>query len=104
MEKIANLSVAEAKALRLLERKRGADLDVLCTRLSLEERQARSLIDRLRRKGVPVERTAKATFHADHVEVEKPRAAKQPRSRKAAAWDGVNRRKSNRRHDQLPAQ
>lgn len=100
MEKIANLSPAEAKALRLLERKRGADLEVLCQRLSVEERQARSLIDRLRRKGVPVERTGKATFHADHVEAKKAPAKRQRKQ----MWDGVDRRKSNRRHDQLPAQ
>lgn len=95
MKKIANLSPAEAKALRLLERKRGADLEVLCQRLSVEERQARSLIDRLRRKGVPVERTGKATFHADHIEAKRQRKQ---------VWDGVDHRKSNRRHDQLQAQ
>lgn len=79
MEKIANLTVTEAKALRLLERKHGADLPVLCSRLSLEERQARSLIDRLRRKGVRVERTGKAKFHADD-------------HHKLSAWNGMERR------------
>lgn len=60
---IQNLSSAESKALRLLNRKKGATIEVLCTRLNLEERQARSVIDRLRRKGICVERLDRARFH-----------------------------------------
>ncbi len=96
MEKIANLSVAEAKALRLLERKRGVDVPTLCDRLEMEERQARSVIDRLRRKGVPVQRLAKGKFQCEHVvaDVRKPAARmKQPSNDAAPVWDGVERRR-----------
>lgn len=98
MEKIANLSVAEAKALRLLERKRGVDVPTLCDRLEMEERQARSVIDRLRRKGVPVQRLAKGKFQCEHVvaDVRKPaaRMKQSPAAVNDNGWDGVERRHS----------
>lgn len=103
MEKIANLSVTEAKALRMLERKRGVELPILCDKLSLEERQARSLIDRLRRKGVPVERTGKATFHAEHLAAQASKGAAPKKRQRKNVWDGTERRQANRRTDQLSA-
>lgn len=48
--------VRRQMAVRLMSRKRGATLDQLADKLSLEERQVRNLIDTLRRSGVGVRR------------------------------------------------
>lgn len=59
-----SISATEKQALQMLRRKNGATIDQICTKLALDDKQARSALDRLRAKGFPVERIGKCQFRS----------------------------------------
>ena len=59
---VRDLNPKYRQAAKLLNRKGGATVDQLANRLGLEERPARLMIDRLRRKGLNIENIGKCKF------------------------------------------
>lgn len=57
-----DLNPTYKKAVRMLNRKQGATVAQLAKGLGLEERPARLVIDRLRRKGVPIDNIDRCRF------------------------------------------
>jgi predicted ArsR family transcriptional regulator len=60
--KKTDLNPTYKKAARVLNRKSGATVEQLAKALEFEERPARLLIDRLRRKGLKVENVGRCRF------------------------------------------
>jgi predicted ArsR family transcriptional regulator len=62
---ITNLNPDYQKAARLLKAPNGATVEQLAKQLKLEERPARLLIDRLRRKGLRIRNVSRNTFKVE---------------------------------------
>lgn len=60
--KFGELNPRYRKAAQLLNRKNGATVDDLANKLGMEQRPARLIIDRLRRKGLSIENVGRARF------------------------------------------
>lgn len=60
--KFGDLNPRYREAAKLLNRKNGATVDDLANKLGMEQRPARLMIDRLRRKGLSIENVGRTRF------------------------------------------